>query len=267
MTENKSLRINEGLDLVNKAKENEKKGKYLEAAREYKAAKKIFEKCEEKTLYAKCLTGHYASMLRYYLAGRNIEALANDMIEKYINNIVGGIKKAGLEKIVEYDLLISAYRELEKIFDENNMDYRANDMYYEKSRLYHIYFWKRARQKDRKRSLKVNDSFKSFLNLVFYWYCGHGERPLKALYISIFSIFLFSGIFSIFGLIEYSPPSDKQICYFQSLYFSIVTFTTLGFGDILPKDWIGQLFVALEVLFGYLMLGTLVAIIIRKITR
>ena len=51
------------------------------------------------------------------------------------------------------------------------------------------------------------------------------------------------------------------------LYYSIVTFTTLGFGDIVPKSpWV-QLLVTLEVIMGYVMLGGLISIFANKLAR
>lgn len=50
-------------------------------------------------------------------------------------------------------------------------------------------------------------------------------------------------------------------------YFSIVTFTTLGFGDVVPKShWAARLVMA-EVVAGYVMLGGLISIFASKIAR
>ncbi len=51
------------------------------------------------------------------------------------------------------------------------------------------------------------------------------------------------------------------------LYFSVVTLTTLGFGDALPTDVPGQLVVIAEVVCGYVMLGGLLAILGNKMAR
>ena len=51
------------------------------------------------------------------------------------------------------------------------------------------------------------------------------------------------------------------------LYFSVVTLTTLGFGDALPTTVAGQLTVMVEVLCGYFMLGGLLAILSNKMAR
>lgn len=55
--------------------------------------------------------------------------------------------------------------------------------------------------------------------------------------------------------------------WFSSFYYSTITFTTLGYGDITASDVSGQLFSVLEVLVGYIMLGGLVSILAKKIVR
>lgn len=41
----------------------------------------------------------------------------------------------------------------------------------------------------------------------------------------------------------------------DALYFSVVTITTLGFGDIFPVGWFAKILVCLEVLLGVFMVG------------
>lgn len=52
------------------------------------------------------------------------------------------------------------------------------------------------------------------------------------------------------------------------MYYSVVTFTTLGFGDIVPIGhfW-ARFFVVLEVILGYIMLGGLISIFANKLAR
>ena len=47
-------------------------------------------------------------------------------------------------------------------------------------------------------------------------------------------------------------------------YFSVVTLTPLGFGDVLPTTTTGQLLVMAEVVTGYVMLGGLLSILSNK---
>lgn len=51
------------------------------------------------------------------------------------------------------------------------------------------------------------------------------------------------------------------------LYYSVVTFTTLGFGDIVPLTNWARFFVGAEVVLGYVMLGGLISIFANKFAR
>ena len=50
-------------------------------------------------------------------------------------------------------------------------------------------------------------------------------------------------------------------------YYSVVTFTTLGFGDIIPRTSMAALWDTLEVILGYIMLGGLITIFASKLSR
>ena len=80
------------------------------------------------------------------------------------------------------------------------------------------------------------------------------------------------------GTIVFSPESevdvegkfavDKEIvcirCTFKNL-IKIVTFTTLGFGDVVAANTFARILVTLEVMFGYIMLGGLISIFANKL--
>ncbi len=51
------------------------------------------------------------------------------------------------------------------------------------------------------------------------------------------------------------------------VYYSLVTFTTLGFGDITPLTDIAAIMVTTEVILGYVMLGGLITIFATKLAR
>lgn len=57
--------------------------------------------------------------------------------------------------------------------------------------------------------------------------------------------------------------SDGQ--YYDYLYFSVVTMTTAGYGDIVPLHPIARLIAGLEVFFGFIMLGVFVNLIQKKL--
>jgi hypothetical protein len=51
------------------------------------------------------------------------------------------------------------------------------------------------------------------------------------------------------------------------LYFSIVTLTTLGYGDALPASMTAQIVVLFEVIIGYVMLGGVLSIFANRMGR
>lgn len=54
---------------------------------------------------------------------------------------------------------------------------------------------------------------------------------------------------------------------FTPFYFSLVTFTTLGFGDVTPVTLWAEIVVTVEVVLGYLFLGLLISIAGNKIAQ
>lgn len=62
---------------------------------------------------------------------------------------------------------------------------------------------------------------------------------------------------------------QRNLDWFNTLYFSVVTFTTLGFGDVSPNltSHTAQGWVMAEVIIGYIMLGGLISILANKLAR
>ena len=59
--------------------------------------------------------------------------------------------------------------------------------------------------------------------------------------------------------------ANENLTFWKSFYFSIVTFTTLGFGDVVAANTSARILVTLEVMFGYIMLGGLISIFANKL--
>lgn len=59
----------------------------------------------------------------------------------------------------------------------------------------------------------------------------------------------------------------SPVTFWSCLYFSIVSFTTLGFGDIATANWQARFLVTSEVILGYVMLGGLISIFANKFAR
>jgi len=60
---------------------------------------------------------------------------------------------------------------------------------------------------------------------------------------------------------------ERRVTTFTPYYFSIVTYTTLGFGDVKPNNLAGEILVSVEVILGYLTLGLLLAVLGDKVAR
>ena len=80
------------------------------------------------------------------------------------------------------------------------------------------------------------------------------HRILKAVIIGVAiyigMTFLFGLIYFVFDALDFkSAVSSKNVHFLDYIYFSAVTFTTIGYGDILPKDGAGQIIVFIESCF------------------
>lgn len=94
--------------------------------------------------------------------------------------------------------------------------------------------------------------------------CGRSFRVLGA-WCFVISVF-FAAVYRIF-LPDAFHTTGLEFTWISSLYFSFITFTTLGFGDITPIKSLAQIVVTIEVIMGYGMLGLLISIMANKLAR
>ena len=90
-----------------------------------------------------------------------------------------------------------------------------------------------------------------------------GQSFLRWLAVSLLICFVFGFVYSL------SPQSfivlnGRTPTWFTFYYYSVVTFTTLGFGDVVPKTLFAEMAVTGEVVLGYVMLGGLISIFATK---
>ncbi len=78
----------------------------------------------------------------------------------------------------------------------------------------------------------------------------------------VVQICFFAWLYSLVGVDYGLHPTS-----ISNLYLSVVTLTTLGFGDVVPKNVAGQIVVMCEVITGYMMLGGLLSIFSNKMAR
>ncbi|MBI5698727.1 two pore domain potassium channel family protein [Candidatus Saganbacteria bacterium] len=102
----------------------------------------------------------------------------------------------------------------------------------------------------------ITHKIKCFPSLFSWAFWGYGEKPQFIIAWMSFTIITFSLIYCFIGQNELSN-------YYTSLYFSIVTFTTLGYGDIVPFGHL-RLVAASEALIGAVLIALLVAGYVNK---
>ena len=118
-------------------------------------------------------------------------------------------------------------------------------------------------------------SFQRNLSRLVDMFCGYGEKPLRVIVFSIMIIVIFATLYFFAGL-SFSGDSlafdmssglwENTKIYFSALYFSVVTFTTLGYGDLAPIGFARAL-AALEAFVGSFTLALFVVVFVKKMTR
>lgn len=110
------------------------------------------------------------------------------------------------------------------------------------------------------------------------WPLGYGEQPLKVVLTSILVIGAGTLLYPIWGL-QNSGTGPELITYAggqnasqmlpvtlgKSIYFSTVTFTTVGYGDLQPLSW-AQTIATIESFVGALLMAYLVFVLGRRVT-
>ncbi len=118
-------------------------------------------------------------------------------------------------------------------------------------------------------------SFKRAFSKIVDFFCGYGEKPLRVIIFSLLLIFSCASVY--FGL---GIKGDNTIIVYDSqlslvenvfnfgncVYFSVVTFTTLGYGDFSPVG-LTKLIASFEAFTGSFIIALFVVVFVKKMTR
>jgi len=110
-----------------------------------------------------------------------------------------------------------------------------------------------------------------FLSSVWGITSCHSRSFLRAGLVAIAFVLLFSlAYWLVPGMLYWSDSlsqgSGADFPWFQSLYYSAATFTTVGASTIYPQATSGEFVTLLEVILGYIWLGYLVSILAQRAT-
>lgn len=141
----------------------------------------------------------------------------------------------------------------------------------------------REKHARRKRALAERDYW-TWIKLAFYrWPLGYGERVRNVIGTSAVTIVGFGAVYPFVGGMEASSQPTTPYAFGNllplpswlpegaeilgaNLYFSAVTFTTLGYGDIQPATPAAQFLASVESLIGALLMAFLVFVLGRRTT-
>ncbi|HSS43397.1 MAG TPA: pentapeptide repeat-containing protein [Solirubrobacterales bacterium] len=118
------------------------------------------------------------------------------------------------------------------------------------------------------------ESFSSehpFLAAIWGLTSCHSRSFLRTALVAVAFVLGFSLVYWLVpGMIERSDSianlSEAHFQWFESIYYSTVTFTTLGASTIYPQATSGELVTLVEVVLGYIWLGYLVSILAQRAT-
>jgi len=116
---------------------------------------------------------------------------------------------------------------------------------------------------------QTSESSRVLRTALFFWRISSNYgRSFGLWFIWAVIVAIFFGVFYQFVPIGPAPgQTNVPQGWFTRFYFSVIAFTTLGFGDVYPQNTVAQILVMIEVLLGYLMLGGLVSILANKFAR
>ena len=93
----------------------------------------------------------------------------------------------------------------------------------------------------------------------------YGRSLSRVAAISFAVAAIYGAIYRIFpDILDWRNSANS---WFTPYYFSIVTYTTLGFGDVKPTTLAGEIIVSSEVILGYTTLGLPLSVLAQSIAR
>lgn len=163
------------------------------------------------------------------------------------------IAKAQLKAF--YRLTIFYFGSLENLYQSLNFDESARQAYQDKMDL-------------KRRSYLVERKWIKYAGYTLVDITSrYGNSFLRWGATTMLSILAFAGIYA--NIDAATEPAQRLVpdgaSFFDYFYFTIVTFTTLGYGDLHPITVPHMIAASLEVLIGYFMLGVFINLMNRRL--
>ncbi len=156
----------------------------------------------------------------------------------------------------QFEKAASNYRTIRRLHEENDVPGGIAP------------FTTRARNADRRQALAEHRWGRWLWLAGARWTSGYGESPRRVVGTSLAVILGCALLYpAIGGVAVVGDGTFQGPTWLKGPYFSVVTFTTLGYGDVQPVGQWAQLLAMAESLVGAALLALLVAVLARRITR
>jgi tetratricopeptide (TPR) repeat protein len=128
----------------------------------------------------------------------------------------------------------------------------------------------RAAQNDRQRKIYLLE--RNYFVATLYWLwrgtSNYGESLGRWALSCLLVVITFAATYGAFGIVASAGnPTNEPLRAFDYFYFSVVTFSTLGYGDLHPVGFLGQAMACIEVFAGFIMFGVLLSFIGTRFQR
>ncbi|MBU7027146.1 MAG: pentapeptide repeat-containing protein [Theionarchaea archaeon] len=159
-----------------------------------------------------------------------------------------------------------SFKELETIYRNLKQNMQRHGDY---SQAGEFYFREMECKKKALRKKKFSpDWFKSFGYSLLKYTCGYGEKPERTAFSSLFTILGFALLYWTSECLQYPMENPTIFQKIEStIYFSFVTFTTLGLGDIHPLTRLGRTLICCEAVIGAFLIALFVVVFAKKMMR
>jgi hypothetical protein len=161
---------------------------------------------------------------------------------------------------------ITEYRINEKGVLSSEEAYRSLKRYFLAKGMYNDASWASFKEKTMERKLlKKRKDITYIPSLIMNLLCGYGEKPYR-IAISSFGIILFYAfLYNITDAIRYTKEEAYRLAFADHIYYSVITFTTVGYGDFVPKAVAYfRLLAASEAFIGIFIMGLFIFTLSRK---
>lgn len=144
--------------------------------------------------------------------------------------------------------------------------YRNLKQYFISSGMYNDASWASFKEKTMERlMLKKRGDLNYFPSALMNILCGYGEKPYRIVFSSVLTILLFAFAYLSFDAVKSSAHSSYLMRWTDYIYYSAITFTTVGYGDFVPKPHgLCRLLAASEAFMGVFLTGLFIFTLARK---